>query len=158
MGSSLITAAQAAEYRAAISDIFWTFARPFSLYLDAQTAVVSTSLTYSRFGQHDQNTPVDADNPAVTPTVYTVTGCITYGNRQPWLDFSPDGSKAVQQLKLKESDGIVRIKVEEQGYNLFKQAKLVELDGFMFQLNSNARPHGVVGEPDRWSFTLEKVD
>lgn len=152
---SLISAAEAASYQVALNDVFDTFARPFLLYLEAQTAVISTSMTYSRFGQHDQNAAINADNVAVTPQVYTVTGCILYNKNQPWMDISPgdDG-----QLKLKESDGIVRIKVEEQGYQLLKDAKVVSLDGFNFQLNSNARPHGLLGNPTRWTLTLEKID
>lgn len=151
----LLSSAQGAEYRAALDDVFWTFARPFSLYVEAQNATISTSPSYSRFGQHDQNAAIDEVNVAVAPQVYTVTGCILYGNNQPWLDFSAgkDG-----QLKLKESNGIVRIKVEATGYQLMKECKLVTLDEFSFQLNSNARPHGLIGSPTRWTFTLEKID
>lgn len=153
--SSLITTAQASEYQAALSDVFWTFARPFSLYVEAQTATISTSQTYSRFGQHDQNAAINSDNVAVTPIVYTVTGCILYGNGQPWTDFSVGQNG---QLKLKDSQGKVRIKVEATGYELMKSCKLVSLDGFSFQMSSNARPHGLLGAPTRWSFELEKID
>lgn len=153
--ASLIPESQAAIYRGALADVFDTFARPFSLYVEAQTATISTSQTYSRFGQHDQNAAINSDNVAVTPIVYTVTGCILYGNGQPWTDFSAGQNG---QLKLKESQGKVRIKVEATGYELMKACRLVSLDGFSFQLNSNARPHGLLGAPTRWSFDLEKVD
>jgi hypothetical protein len=112
-------------------------------------------MEYSRFGQHDQNAAIDAENVAEVPQVYTVTGCILYENKQPWTYISPG---RVGDLKLRESDGKVRIKVEASGYALLKECKLVNLDGFNFQLNSNARPHGLLGAPTRWSFTLEKTD
>jgi hypothetical protein len=152
---SLLSAAEQAAFQGAMRDVFDTFARPFAIYLDAQVANISTSLTYSRFGDHSQNAAISADNPAVTPVVYTVTGCIMYGNKQPWLDIAPSPA---QQLKLRESDGIVRIKVEATGHALLSQVKRVVLDGFTFQLNSTPRPHGIVGQPDRWTFTCEKVD
>ena len=155
MGMDLLTEAQKLQYNQALQDVFDTFARPFNLYIEAQTAVISTSLTYSRFGDHSQNTAINADNTALTPQVFTVTGCILYGNRQPWIDL---GLPSDQQIKIKESNGTVRVKVDANGYVLMKQCKLVNLDGFDFQLNSNARPHGLVGQPTRWTFTLEKVD
>ncbi len=151
----LLTEAQKLQYNQALQDVFDTFARPFNLYIEAQTAVISTSLTYSRFGDHSQNTAISADNTALTPQVFTVTGCILYGNRQPWIDL---GLPSDQQIKIKESNGTVRVKVDANGYALMKQCKLVNLDGFDFQLNSNARPHGLVGQPTRWTFTLEKID
>lgn len=153
--SSLISATDAATYRSQLDSVFWTFARPFNVYLAAQVATISTSPTYSRFGQHDQNAAIDDDNVAVTPQVYTVTGCITYGNNQPWTDFSvgPDG-----KLKLKDAEGQVRIKVEQQGYDILKEAKLVNLDGFSFQFKSTPRPHGLLGSPTRWTFNLEQVE
>lgn len=152
---SLVDTTQATIYRAALRDVFETFWRPFTAYVEAQNVTISTSDTYSRFGQHDQNAAIDSDNVTVTPQSYTLTGCITYGRNQPWLDFSAgkDG-----QLKLKESDGKVRIKVEEQGYAVLKDAKLLTLDGFSFQACSNARPHGLLGSPTRWTLEFEKID
>jgi hypothetical protein len=152
---SLISPADAATYRSPLEDVFWTFARPFTIYVDAQVANISTSPTYSRFGQHDQNAAIGVDNPAVTPQAYTVTGCITYGNNQQWTDFSVGQNG---QLKLKDTEGQVRIKVEQQGYDLIKDAKLVNLDGFSFQFKSNPRPHGLLGSPSRWTFFLERVE
>lgn len=156
---SLISDAARVSMETALQSQFDTFARPFLMYVEANTATISTSLTYSRFGQHDQNAPITEDNTAVTPQSYVVTGCIYYANKQPWLDIAPDGiNRDAQQLKLRESDGVVRIKVDATGQALLSQVKLVNLDGFNFQLNSNARPHGLLGSPTRWTYTLEKVD
>ncbi len=154
---SLLSTTQQAEFQRAIADVFWSFARPFSLYVEANTAVISTSLTYSRFGMHDQNEPVGVDNPAVTPQVYTVTGCLLYGENQPWTYISPDGATSAQELKLREADGVIRIKVEATGHALLSQCKLVVVDGLQFQLNSTPRPHGIAGSPDRWTYRAEII-
>ena len=152
---SLIPDSQIASYRTPLDEVFWTFARPFTVYVDAQVANISTSPTYSRFGQHDQNAAIDGDNPAVTPQPTTITGCILYGGNQQWTDFSvgPNG-----QLKLKDTEGQVRIKVEQQGYDIIQGCKLVNIDGFSFQFKSNPRPHGLLGAPTRWTFHLERVE
>ena len=154
----LLSPAQKAAFDVAMGNQFDTFKRGFSIYVKAQTAVISTSPNYSRFGPHDQNAAISAVNPAVTPQYQVVSGCILYGNKQPWTYINPGGvnGDSTQQLKIRESDGIVRIKVEADGYAIMKDCKMVELDGFQFQLNSTARPHGLVGAPTRWTFTLER--
>ena len=150
-----MTSAQRTEYRGVLDDVFWTFARAFDMYVSANTAVISTSQTYSRFGQHDQNAAIDGDNPAVTPQVYTLTGCITYAKDQPYR-YTTLGD--VGDLKLRMNEGEVNIKVDATGDALLSQVKMVKLDGFNFTLTSNARPHGLLGVPTRWSYTLTKTN
>lgn len=150
----LLNAAQENEYQAALMSVFWSFARPMQVYLLPNLAVISTSPTYSRFGDHSQNAPISADNPAVTPIQYTITGCVLYNNKQPW-DYV---SVADAEDKIRQSQGVVRLKVEASGQALLSQVKNIELDGFQFTLDSNARPHGIVGAPDRWTYTARKAD
>lgn len=123
------------------------------MYKEAQSVTISTSPTYSMFGDHSQNAPITADNTAVTPTVYTVTGCILYGNRQPW----PDMTVAPEQIKTRVAEGTVRVKVDATGDALMRGAKLVSIDGFSFTVVSTPRPHGLLGDPNRWSYTLQVV-
>lgn len=134
-------------------DVFDTFKRPFSLYIEAQVVTISTSPAYSRFGQHDQN----VFNPQVNPQVYTVYGTILYGNNQPWEFIEPQARANFQQTKLRNSQGLVRIKVDESGYALMQNCKLANLDGFNFTMTSNARPHGMFGI-QRYTFWLTKTD
>ena len=157
--ADLLTAAQRAAYQAALDNLFDTFKRDLEIFVEAQTAVISTSPTYSRFGQHDQNAAITVDNTAVTPQSFIIQGCILYGAKQPWLEINPGGDSGgnTQMLKIKNGDGTVRIKVEQDGYDLLYGCKLIKLDGFTFQLNSTPRPHGLVGAPTRWTFTAELV-
>lgn len=151
---SLLTDAQKSEYDAALYSLFEAFRRPMTLYLEASRATISTSPTYSRFGDHSQMAAITTDNPAVTPLSYTISGCILYGNKQPW-DYV--GAPGPVQDKLRESFGTLRLKVDPTGYALLKDAKQVVVDGFNFQLVSSPRPHGLV-TPTRYTFTLQKVD
>ncbi len=150
----LLSDSEKNQYDDALASVFWTFSRPFQLFINAQVATISTSFTYSPFDDHSQNAAITANNTQVVPQLYTVTGCILYDNKQPW-EYSDPSSVAD---KIRESQGVVRIKVEATGNALLRQCKMVNLDGFDFTLNSNARPHGLVGSPSRWTYTMQKVD
>jgi len=148
--SSLFTPTQLTSYDAALDNVFDTFKRPIMAYVEAQAITLSSSMTYSRFGQHDQNVL----NPPVTPQGTQIYACIRYGNGQAY-DFMAPGSDV--QLKLRESEGLVRIKVDATGYEIMKNAKTVVLDGFTFTIDSTPRPHGLV-TPHRWTFMMRKTD
>lgn len=155
--ASLLSPAQQTSARNAIRSVFDTFARPLTLYLEAQTVTISTDPNWSRFGQSDQQLL----DPAVVPQVYTVTGCVMYGEKQPFGYTTPYGGGAVgdgTQLKIRDADGTVRIKFDASGYALMQGAKRVVLDGFTFDIDTTPRPHGVIGAPDRWTYVLDKVE
>lgn len=151
---SLLTTSQQAAYRAALNSVFDTFARPLVVYQEAETVTISTDPNWSRFGQHDQN----VTQPEVTPVMYTITGCIRYANNQPYDFMAPYAAGGAEQLKLRESDGTVRIKVDASGHALLQSAKRIVLDGMSFDNDSSPRPHGIVGQPDRWTYTISKLD
>lgn len=151
--SSLIPTNSQSPYEAAIQNVFDTFKRAFTLYIEGQVAFVSSNPNYSRFGQHDQN----VFNPAVNPQATTVYGTILYANGQPWEYIEPASRANYQQDKIRNSKGVVRIKVDGSGYALMVNCKRVNLDGFDFTMVSNARPHGVF-LPARYTFNLVKVD
>ncbi len=153
--NSLLTDAEKSSFDDGLSSVFWTFARPFTMFVEAQVATISTSPTYSRFGDHSQNSTITTDNTAVTPVSYTVTGCIQYGDKQPW-EYTPVPGQ--QQDKIRESFGTVRVKLDATGHALMADVKAVRLDGFDFTLVSSPRPHGLVGAPSRWSYILQKTD
>lgn len=152
--ASLLTTAQANQARQAIRNVFDTFARPFTVYVEPQQVTISTSAEWSRFGQHDQNVSA----PAVTPQAYTITGCINYNNQQPYYYLSPTNVGDVDQNKIRESDGKVQIKVDATGYALLVGASRIVLDGVPFEFASSPRPHGIVGQPDRWTFTINRLN
>ena len=152
--SSLISDTEKAAMNAAMVNQFDSFKRGFTLYIEAQNAVISTAPTYAGiFGQEDQN----VFNPQVTPQSYLISGCILYGNKQPWEYVEPQTRANYQQLKLRESQGIVRLKVDQSGYSLMAQCKKCQLDGFDFTMTSTPRAHGLFS-PQVYTFTLNKQD
>lgn len=153
MPSLLSSLTLQAALESAVNNVFLTFMRPFTVYIEAQKAYISTNPNYSRFGQHDQNVFA----PPVTPQPTVVYGTILYGEKQPWAYIEPATRTNYDQNKLRNSFGQVRIKVDATGYILLQQCKLIQLDGFEFKLTSNARPHGLF-TPQRYTFLLDKTD
>lgn len=151
--SSLISDANKVNYELWIDRVFDTFKRPFTLYIEAQVAYISTNPSYSPFGEHDQ----DNDHPPVTPQSYTVYGCILYPNKQPWEFVAPENRANFEQNKLRNSFGQVRLKLDPQGYALMAGVKLVNVDGFNFKLTTNAAPKGLF-VPSHFVYYLDKVD
>ena len=150
--------AMKSEYDAALYQQFLSYVRPFTLYLDEQTAVINTNPSFAgMFGDSSHNVTGPTSTP-VTPQPYLLSGCILYGNKQPWEYIEPGSRGNWHQDKVRESFGIVRIKVDATGQALLSQANQVVLDGFTFNLDSNARPHGLVGPPTRWTFEMKKTD
>lgn len=154
MGTNLIPDSERTIMESALSDQFSTFMRALRIWSDAQSVTISTSPTYSMFGDHSQNSAITEDNTAVTPQFAIISGCILYGDKQPWNFMGLEQG----QLKLRGAEGDIRIKVQADGYALLNNAKLVTLDGFSFQSSSTPRPHGLIGSPTRWTFTYSRVE
>ena len=152
--TSLITPALAAALDPFIGNVFDTYKRALTVYIEASIASISTNPNYSRFGQHDQQ----VFNPAVNPQATVISGCLLYGNQQPWEYVEPNTRTAYQQDKLRESFGTLRLKVDATGYALLMNMKLINVDGFNFKPITNARPHSLIGSPSRYTFVLQKVD
>ncbi len=149
---------QKSIYTDALFTVFETFMRPFGLYLDGQTAVINTAPNFAgMFGDASQNTNGPLSTP-VTPQFFVLSGCILYANKQPWEYIEPGARGNYQQNKIRESFGEVRLKVQPTGYALLKDAEQIVLDGFTFIIDSNPRPHGLVGKPNMYTFNLVKVD
>ena len=146
------------SYSDALYGVFSTFMRPFSIYVDAKVAVVNTTPDFAgMFGDQSMN----AVGPTTTPVVpqsFIISGCILYDNKQPW-EYIELGSRGnYQQNKVRESFGLVRVKVQPTGYNLMKDVEQIVLDGFTFVNDSTPRPHGLVGNPSYYTFSLQRVD
>lgn len=151
-----LTDEQKSIYADALYGVFQTFMRSFQLYVDAKVAVVNTSPTFAgMFGDSSQNSTATP----YTPQLYTaISGCLLYANKQPWEYIEPGSRGDYQQNKIRESFGQLRLKVDPTGYALLKDCEQITVDSFTFTLDSNARPHGLVGNPTMYTFTLSKSD
>lgn len=150
----LLSAAAKAALNQGAQNVFDTFKRPFTLYVNAQVANIVSNPAYSIFGQNDQ---MSTTTP-VTPQASIVTGCILYGKDMQWDYIAPENRTNYDQNKIRNSLGIVRVKVDINGYALMANCNQMILDGFKFNLVSTPRPHGVFGDPSRWTFFFQIAD
>lgn len=120
-----------------------SFERPITISLEAKKAIISTNPNFNRFQANDQN--LISQNPENVPTLYTVMARVLYEKQQPVNYSQPyvGGSKSDAQAKLVNQEGRVRIKMDMSGAALLKDARLVELDGTPYNIDSSNRLHGL---------------
>lgn len=118
------------------------FLVPLYVYQEAQQTVVVSDPNFNPIDGYNQN------NLNVTNLVnYTlISGRVLYDKQQEWAYARPYVGRGPNEGQLKIKDQTtrsVRIKVDASGYALLNTAKKVQVDGFLFDLESIARPHGL---------------
>lgn len=147
--ASLIEQNEKDDMTAAMLDVFDTFKREITVYKEPERIIISSNPNYSRFGDNSQN----QFNPPVTPIASTIYACILHEKNQRWVYVDPNTS----QIKVRSTEGKVRIKVDATGYEIMRGAKNITLDGFNYRTDSSPRPHGLF-QPVLWTFFLERVE
>ena len=147
----LLSDAEKASLSADYNLVAETFLTPLVIYKEAQVIVLSTNPNYNRFGSLSQS---DTDLPVNNPLRFIVSGRVEYGSSQKY-PFLKVGSED-NQLNLRESDGLVRVKVDLSGYALLKDAKQIEIDNFIFTVASTPRPHGLFNTK-YYTFRYQKI-
>jgi hypothetical protein len=148
--SSILSDAEWAAIAADLKSVADTFARPLKVYKEATHTVIVSDPNYNPFAPSN---PGSADI-QVTPNETVINGRITYDKLQDQAFVTPHGQSAAQgaQIKVKDQTSrAVRVKVDEAGYLVLKDAKRVDIDGELFFPASNPRKHGV---PGAWYYTF----
>lgn len=138
----LLTANQKASLVSDFQSVIDTFLRPFKVYQEATKTVIVTDPNYNPYESFNQNN-TDVVN---TPNFTIVQGRILYDNDQEWSFKRPYSGRGggEGQLKIKdETKRAVRIKVDAAGNELLKTSKKIEIDGYLFDVQSMPRPHGL---------------
>ena len=146
--ASLIDDLEKSDDQQALIDIFDTFKRPFTVYIEAQKVIITTNPAFSRFGQNDQNSLTVP----VQPQPITMYGVILYDKKQ-YYPFMVAGET---QLKVKMTDGDARIKVSVDDAQTLRVGKQFQIDGFDFTIDTAPRPHGLF-IPSLYTFYLKRV-
>ena len=68
-----------------------------------------------------------------------------------------EGQRGGTQNKIILPDGVVKIVVEEAGYDYIREARRVEFDGRKFAIKSDGNPDGLV-DNQFFTFTLTPID
>ncbi len=121
-----------------------TFLRTLAIYQEATKTVVISDPNFNPLQAYNQNNT----NVTNTPNVTVVKGRILYDKNQEWSYVRPYVGRGPNEGQLKFKDQVTRscrLKVDPAGYALLILAKQVEIDGLMFNVESEPRPHGLFG-------------
>lgn len=135
-----------------------TYTVPILVWREAQKLVIATNPNFNRFQQNDQN---DLGNPVNVPQQFTVQARIYYAENQgaPFQRFvgAGGGGSEESQIKIRDPDGMVRIKVDFSGYQILNGAKQVEINGLLFNPDSTERVFGLFGSGEYYSFQYSRI-
>ena len=151
---SLLSDSEKASIFADFNTAMNTFLRQLTVYHAPQNTVIISDPNFNPLeGNYNQNDQ-DVQN---TPIYTTINGRILYDKDQEWSYISPAGYAKDGQLKVKDQSSVraVRIKVDYSGYSFLSNTKKIDLDGFLFDLESQPRPHGPFGT-GYWTFYFRK--
>ena len=133
-----------------------TFARTITVYKNAKTTLIASNDNWNAlYGR--TNTGSDSS------VEYTIASQefqarIYYDNMDTsYLTDDGPGEQAGTQNKVVTADGVVRIIVNEDGYNYINEARRVEFDGTQFIIESDGKPRGLTSN-QFYEFELSPVE
>ena len=133
-----------------------TFARTITVYKNAKQTLIASNDNW--------NALYNRTNTGATSSVeYTISSetfeaRIYYDNMDTsYLTDDGPGDQAGTQNKVVVADGVVRIVVNEDGYNYINEARRVEFDGSKFIIESDGQPRGLTSNR-YYTFVLSPVD
>jgi hypothetical protein len=142
--SSLLTDLDKASIVSDFKNVVDTFVRPLLVYQEPTHTVIVSDPNFNPLVAFNQNNTQITN----TPVINTISGRILYDKNQEWSYLRPYPGRGTAEGQIKVKDAVirsVRMKVDVSGYNLIKTSKKVEIDGYLFDTESIARPHGLFG-------------
>lgn len=139
---SLLTSDEITSMQLAMKDLHDTYARDIIVYLTAKKTIVSTNPSHNYFYN-------SGPGQTTTEDVISKVVCkarIHYPKNADLDSFlRAGGSKNDDQTQLKRKDYKVKLVVEEAIKDILVKSQRVEFDGTILAVDSDYRPHGVIG-------------
>ena len=151
---SLIPQSDKEQLEAVLGDVHATFARPLYMFKQAQEVVVFENPNHNfLFESAPTNSTV-----TYTQVSGIYSGRVAYAREQKFQQFnSPTRKGAEDQINVNLEEGTVRLKLDPSGAAFMKDATRVRLDGDIFEIATNQRPHGLF-DPKWYTFTLKRIN
>lgn len=147
---SLFTSAQKAEYEAVMQQLHETFSRSIFAYKDSKKVIVSTDPNFNFLYNN-----VKGVSQTINKTQFKlIPARIMYMDKQTEVNFD---SEVNSQIKVSHDIGEVRIKLDTEGYEYFKDAKRVEIDGRLMFKVTDVKKHGLF-TPKFFTYYLRPTD
>ena len=148
---SLIDDANKEDMESVMRSIHNTFARDIKFIKDAKRVILSTDPNYNYLYRSVRGS-VSTIKREITEKIFKAR--VLYVGRQEEGLFD---SEANAQIKVEKNVGEVRLKVDAVGHAYLKETKRVELDGRLFTISSDERPHGLF-TPQFYTFYLKPIN
>lgn len=146
--ASLVNDDDKLQIEQALVDVFDTFKRTLTVYLEPARVVVVSDPSYNPYF----SSPQDQQSVENVPQPITIYGTIRHKDKQTYQFIKGDDS----QIKVKNALGECRIDVQASDAQTLFGAKAFTVDGFNYTLNGAPRPHGMF-EPAFYTFYLERT-
>lgn len=147
---SLFTAAQKAEYEAVMQQLHEEFSRSIFAYKDSKKVIISTDPNFNFLYNN-----VKGVSQTINKTQFRVIPArVMYMDKQTEVNFD---SEVSSQIKVSHDIGEVRVKLDAEGYEYFKDAKRVEIDGRLMFKVTDVKKHGLF-TPKFFTYYLRPTD
>jgi hypothetical protein len=134
--SSYLSSDQKKAFEDVMSNMHETFARSIYAYKESQKVIISTDVNFNYL----YNNVKGVSNIVRKSQFKAIKARIQYMDRDNTTMYDGDVDA---QIKAQSPVGEVRIKVDSEGNEYFKDAKRVEIDGRMFFKVSDVKKHGL---------------
>ena len=151
--AGLLSDSEKASLDLALDQLAQTFERDIFVYSEPTKTIIRTSINYTKYNDNNQNN-TNIEN---TPVYTTIKARILYEGEMSneFLVINKSSGTAIP-LKTRSSNGRVRIKVNEAGFQSIKEAKKIEFDGEKFDVETLQRPHGLFNA-QYYTYWLKRV-
>lgn len=152
--SSFLSESQITSMENAFSRLHDTFARDIVVYKTAKQIVISTNPNHDFIWESSPTNDV-VEN---IPVSGVFKARIKYANDQDRNQFNTVvAGKGSDQVNIELENGDVRIKLDATGAAFIKDATRVVFDNEVFNVETPARPHGIV-RPQFYDFVLKRLN
>ena len=136
--AKFLSSSDRAHIAANLLDLHDTFGRDIVVYKEAQKVIISTDPNYNYLYNSGGSQTTSIEN---VPVKRVFKARIRYDSDRSLEYFGETDA----QVKVTRPDpnSMVRIKLKIEDYQYIKDSKRIELDGRMFHIESDPRPHGL---------------
>jgi len=139
--AGFISTIDESDYQSAMGLLHSTWAKPVIIYQLAQKTIINTNPNHNFVYSSGPNQTTTQN--IVSSGIYNMR--IHYPSDDK-LDTLRDGSvRAPQQINLRKKDYLVKLICSRDARALLENCEKIEFNEIVYQIESDPRPHGVVG-------------
>ena len=140
MADPYITPEQGNTYSNEFFKLHATFARPIFIFQTAKGITIASNPDHNYL--FDSAPTNDVETMVIQSGTFMAR--IKYEPKQPLLTFAPGAGGGTSQISIRQSDGAVRIKLDQTGCAFLAGAQRVEFDGNIFEIDTQDKPHSLL--------------